>query len=479
MVAVGLGLAAFLLHVTAVAEPGPWTDEAVTVMSVRRSIDSLVDSLEIHDLVHGAYYFVGHAWGSAFGTDVVSIRALSAFAVGISTCLTVILGNILLGLRFGVYAALVFATLPRVIWSATEARSPALVTATVIGAMIAFLVALRRDTVSAWIGYGFLLVLSILLFQFAALNFAVLPLVAYAMQPTRRAAIRFWATTLLAALACIPFLLGTARQLDTISWIAESFSFPGALKSIWSNLFLTPDGVSLWAQIDVLVWTIALAGILLAAWRARSDRDARVTAVLTAGWLVLPTVLLMGYSLVATPAFTERYLASSAPALAMAVALGLFYIPLPRERRSLAAVLPVGLVMMLSAGAWAYYHQIWAKSGWAETAQSVDANKQQGDVIVAAGPMEAAAVLVLPNEFSALDVVNIDVPYYADNTPWGRVTPIGRDPDLLNGHDRVWYLGANGISEVEAAAFEAQGFHEIWRQQKSQLGAILYERDSK
>jgi hypothetical protein len=93
--------------------------------------------------------------------------------------------------------------------------------------------------------------------------------------------------------------------------------------------------------------------------------------------------------------------------------------------------------------------------------------------------MEAAAVLVLPDEFSALEVVNIDVPYYAENTPWDRVTPINEEPDLLKGHDRVWYLGTNGISMEEAAVFEAEGFHERWRQQKYQLGAILYERDSR
>ena len=87
-----------------------------------------------------------------------------------------------------------------------------------------------------------------------------------------------------------------------------------------------------------------------------------------------------------------------------------------------AAVLPV-LVMLLSSGAWVHYHQIWAKSGWVEVAQAVQANKKQGDVVVAAGPLEAASVVVLPDEFSGLDVINIDVPYYADNTPWGSDSP--------------------------------------------------------
>ena len=38
-VSVGLGLVAFLLHMVALDRPGPWMDEAVTVMSVRRSLD--------------------------------------------------------------------------------------------------------------------------------------------------------------------------------------------------------------------------------------------------------------------------------------------------------------------------------------------------------------------------------------------------------------------------------------------------------
>ncbi len=177
--------------------------------------------------------------------------------------------------------------------------------------------------------------------------------------------IRLCVTTALAALACVPFLLHTARQLDTISWIAQSFTLNGALKAIWNSQFLTPEGVPRWVAIDVMVWLIALAGILLAAWRARKDLDARVTAVLTTGWLILPTIFLLGYSLLVTPAFEQRYLASSAPALAMAVALALFYVPLPRRKEVAAAVLLV-LVMLLSSGAWVRYHQTWAKSGWLE-----------------------------------------------------------------------------------------------------------------
>jgi mannosyltransferase len=476
LISVGLGLVAFLLHMVALGRPGPWDDEAVTVLSVRRSLASLVGSLRLHDLVHGPYYFVGHLWGSVFGTEVVDIRVLSALSVGVATGLMVVLGTMLLGLKFGVSSALVFTTLPRVIWTATEARSEAIVTAVVIAAMISFLVALRRDSVGIWFGYGLLLVLSFHLFEFAVLNFLVLPLVALAVQPTRRAVIRLCVTTALAALACVPFLLHTARQLDTISWIAQSFTLNGALKAIWTSQFLTPEGVPRWVAIDVMVWLIALAGILLAAWRARKDLDARVTAVLTTGWLILPTIFLLGYSLLVTPAFEQRYLASSAPALAMAVALALFYVPLPRRKEVAAAVLLV-LVMLLSSGAWVRYHQTWAKSGWLEVAQAVQANKKQGDVVVAAGPLEAASVVVLPDEFSGLDVINIDVPYYADNTPWGRVTMIGDDPKLLNGHQRVWYLGADGIAEADAAAFKAQGFTERWREQKYRLGAILYERD--
>ena len=85
LISVGLGLVAFLLHMVALGRPGPWDDEAVTVLSVRRSLASLVKSLRFHDLVHGPYYFVGHLWGSVFGTEVVNIRVLSALSVGVAT----------------------------------------------------------------------------------------------------------------------------------------------------------------------------------------------------------------------------------------------------------------------------------------------------------------------------------------------------------------------------------------------------------
>jgi hypothetical protein len=64
LLSVGLGLVAFLFHLIAIGRPGPWGDEAVTVLSVRRGLDSLATSLKIHDLVYGPYYIVGHFWGS-------------------------------------------------------------------------------------------------------------------------------------------------------------------------------------------------------------------------------------------------------------------------------------------------------------------------------------------------------------------------------------------------------------------------------
>jgi hypothetical protein len=235
------------------------------------------------------------------------------------------------------------------------------------------------------------------------------------------------------------------------------------------------EGVAGWIRIDAMVWLIGLGGILLAAWRARQDPAVRVTVVLTTGWLVLPTAVLLAYSLVATPVFEERYVAASAPALAMAMALALVCVPSPRSNRAVAAVLVV-LLMSLSSGAWERYHQTWAKSGWLSIAQAVQANKKPGDVVVAAGPLEAV-VVVLPDEFSGLDVINVKVPYYADNTPWGTVTMIRDDPKLLNGLHRVWYLSVEGITAADAAAFTQQGFTERWSKQEYGLGAILYERD--
>ena len=39
--------------------------------------------------------------------------------------------------------------------------------------------------------------------------------------------------------------------------------------------------------------------------------------------------------------------------------------------------------------------------------------------MVAAGPLEAASVVVRPDEFSGLDVINIDVPWTTPTTPRG------------------------------------------------------------
>ena len=474
LVSTGVGLAAFIFHLQAIGRPGPWGDELVTVLSVRRDLDSLATSLRIHDVVHGPYYVAGHLWGSMVGTDLVALRALSALSVAVATALMVVLGSMLLGLRFGIYAALVFTTLPRMMWAATEARSSALVTAAVIAAITAFLAALRRDSRCLWVLYGLLLVISVHVFEFAALCFMALPVVVAAARPPRRAVIRFGLTTATAALVCVPFLLQTVRQSDTVNWIAQGFTVHGALKAIGTSQFLSQDGVPRRGALDAMVWLIAIAGIVLAGWRARTDPDARVAVSLATAWLILPTAVLLGYSVLVTPVFEQRYLASSAPALALAVALAVFYVPAPRN----VAVGPIllVLVMLLSVGAWTHYHAVYAKSGWIQTAQAVAAIKQPGDVVVAAGPLEANAAAVMPAEFSGLPVINVTVPYYADNTPLGQVSTLRDNPGLLDGHRRVWYLAENGIDDADAAVFAHEGFTERERIEQYRLGAILYER---
>ncbi|MEO6200451.1 MAG: glycosyltransferase family 39 protein, partial [Cryobacterium sp.] len=131
-----LGLLGFVISFAGSWRPSFWGDEGASVMSAERSLPSLFRMLGNVDAVHGTYYLFLHFWVGLFGSSELSTRLPSAIAVGIATAGTFVLARSLVDERLALVAAVVFAILPRVTYSGTEARSSALATAVAVWSTI-------------------------------------------------------------------------------------------------------------------------------------------------------------------------------------------------------------------------------------------------------------------------------------------------------------------------------------------------------
>ena len=112
-------LAVMLWGLTA---PSYWRDESATLAAEDRSLPQLWHMLGHVDVVHGLYYFmlwpVYHFWGTReFAMRFPSAVAMALAAVGIA-----VIARRIRSRRAGLYAGLVFATLPMVTIRGHDAR---------------------------------------------------------------------------------------------------------------------------------------------------------------------------------------------------------------------------------------------------------------------------------------------------------------------------------------------------------------------
>jgi mannosyltransferase len=120
-----------------------WFDEAVTVHLVRKSLFGMLDALPSSESTPPLYYVLAWFWSRVFGTGEVGLRALSAVLGTVTVPVAYALGRIFASHRAGVFAALLVACSPLLIWYSQEARSYALLTFLTSLSVLAFELARR------------------------------------------------------------------------------------------------------------------------------------------------------------------------------------------------------------------------------------------------------------------------------------------------------------------------------------------------
>ena len=309
-----IGLLGLAISLIGIGTPSIWYDEAASIISATRSWEQLGAMIGNVDLVHAAYYALLHVVFDLFGYSPVSLRVPSAIAIAVAAALTVVLGRLLDRPRLGVIAGLVFCLLPRVTWAGTEGRSYAATAALAVLLTVVLVLASRSTRRSLWALYAALVVLSCVVFVYAALvvvAHAVTMLWWFASSRSRAwPPVGRWARyTALATALVVPFALGVMAQSGQLHWLDA----PGenTLREVFEYQWFYTSG-----EFAVVGWALLGAGAFVLLRRSRGLSPASV--LLPA--LVLPTVLLLVVSATATPIYTPRYLTMCAPFVALVIA---------------------------------------------------------------------------------------------------------------------------------------------------------------
>ena len=308
-----------------------WSDEVATISAAECDPSDLARLLGNIDAVHGLYYGAMHVWITLFGASPASIRSSSALAVAAAAAGVVVLGSRLADARTGIVAGVAFALLPRVTWSAVEARSWAATLALAVWATVALHAATEGRRRRWWVLYGGLGALAVATNIYVAMLWAAHGLtVVIAARSRERAWVITTAAAALAAGGVVLVAAGQGGQLGSAELTPTRLARTIVVNQWFLGETPTPTtgsglGLDGWAD----AWKIAAVALALAAWGVVTVgivRGLRSRARLLAWslpWLIVPTVLVVAAAVVRPSLYNPRYLAFCAPALALLIGYGL------------------------------------------------------------------------------------------------------------------------------------------------------------
>ncbi|NIJ04904.1 glycosyltransferase family 39 protein [Frigoribacterium faeni] len=465
--------------------PSVWYDEAATVVSATRTWGQLWAMIHTVDLVHAAYYAFMHLWFDVFPYSPTSLRVPSALATGVAAGLTVSLTRILVDRRTAVVAGLLFTVLPRVTWMGGEGRSYALSALFAVALTLVLVVAARRTAEDGhartrrsitlwWVGYAVLAVVACAFFLYIALlvvghaltmlvrvlrdrrdhaaeravvdewartgAVAVVPAAgSTSVRSSRRALLGWFAGAGVAGLASLPLAWFIASQNSQVSWIERpSFStLRGVLVTQWFT-----------GNENFAVFALVCAGATLVVLALRLVPAARGFAEVVLPWMIVPTVGLVGVSLVVDPLYSPRYLTFGTPAIAMTMAVSVAAIP---WRRVIALVLLVAVV--LTSPSYVDQRQPEAKdsAAWDQVADLVAGERaeeapgtREGVVFgpVRRHPKATSRVIqdTYPEAFRGMSDFTLETPGAETDGLWETQYPLGDVLDRTDDLDVVWLI---------------------------------------
>ena len=307
-----VGMLAAAISLGGAARPSFWYDEAATISaSYSRSLGQLWRMLGNVDAVHGLYYVLMHGWFQIFPPTEFWSRAPSGLAAGGAAAGVVVLGRQFSSRTVAVASGVVCAILPRTTWAGIEARPYAFSMMAAVWLTVLLVVAARRESRWLWLCYGIGLVVSILLDMYLALLLIAHVVFVFAFRRSRTVVVPFAITSLLTGGILAPFVHEVVGQVQQIKWIAPIGH--RTIEDVVVQQYF--ERSPLFAVLSALVIAAAIVLWLSGSAQLReADRQLLTIAVI---WLVVPTALIVIWSAIAHPIYTPRYLAFTAPAMAL------------------------------------------------------------------------------------------------------------------------------------------------------------------
>lgn len=428
-----------------------WRDEAYSLGAVHQ----LGPTLRSTSGTMALYYAVLRAW-TTVSESVWWMRALSVALATVALALVVVLATRLVGPRAARWAGVLLALSPLWVRYAQEARSYALVMAMVAGSWLALDQALARTEAGGratpwWALHTLLGALLPLAHGLAVLQLLAQPAALLVGRADRRA----WRGLLPGTGAAVAVTAGLAAvgASEVGDWVVPLST--DQVRTLATAL--TADA----PVLAVLLLAVAGVGGAVAAGRVRDAAPGldRVRAAMPLAWAVLPPLALVAVSVV-RPSLVPRYVAASAPGVALLLALAC-----PRIEARLRLGLPLATAVVVAAllAGQVAFHTTPPAVDWRAAARTVATRSEPGDELLLAEsairPVFEAAWRDVP-EAPALPVAN-------GARPLGRVLRV--DPRLSDEASwaaaadapRLWLVGEVGTAALAGAlaALATDGRH--------------------
>lgn len=471
---IAIGALATLISAIGSWIPSLWGDEAASVLSAVRELDSLTTMLAHVDAVHGAYYLALHAWVDLAGTSPFAVRFPSALAAGCCAAGIAWLCGRFGSLRFATLAGMAAAMLPRLTYAGAEARSSAFAAAVATALCILLAEMTLRRTVGRrwWVAYAAVLAGGTYAFFYLGLMIVVAGVVV-ACAPPLRPQWRRWAVASVAAIALAsPVIVFALLERHQVAFLAQRdvVNPDAVLVRMWFGAW----------PFALLAWGLIV--LALAVWATDEVRRIRRGGAwmprleaIAVPWLILPMGILLAISPIVA-GYSARYGTFAAPAAAVLMAVGVRRLAgLGRSKRMpWLAVLVVTASVIAVAPVWAAQRTPYAKnhSDWNDIATVISEQAAVGDAIVfdeGVRPSRRTRLAMNTNAaaFSALVDPTVRTAA-ADGVSWhdtaytvAEAARIGR----FDGITRVWVVeyattrtvDAWGIADLEALGFRRAG----------------------
>jgi mannosyltransferase len=374
-----VGIMATAVSLCAAGRPSFWYDEAATISAAySRSLDQLWRMLGNVDAVHGLYYLFMHGWFHIFPATEFWSRAPSGLTIGGAAAGVVVLGQQFSSRTVAVASGAIFAVLPRATWAGIEARPYAASMMAAVWLTVLLVRAARQNGTVAWLSYGIVLAMSILLDVYLVL--VLLAHIAFSCVFWRRRAplVHLAVTSILVGCILSPLVMTAVSQAQQIRWIAD---WPPIGRRTIEDVAIQQyfERSPPFAILSALVVTAAI--ILRLSASAQLGQSNGQLLTLATGWLLIPSALIITCSALVRPIYTPRYLAFTTPA--MALILGVCIATVAARPWAVAAVIGLFAIAATPNYIWAQ-HNPYAKYGmdYSQVADLITAKAATGDCLL-------------------------------------------------------------------------------------------------